>query len=139
MRNALLFLSLTLSASAQNLFLLDWAEGDLTGDGIPERVFLVSTQSSDAANPRSKKQLLVMEYHNQTYRQAFQKTIEAPFFCKSTLQRLNSADADFWGLHYLPPNQGQQARIKVTFTPGSGEFFTLLHDGQRYRTESSGD
>lgn len=139
MRNALLFVCLTLTASAQNTFLLDWAEGDLNGDGVPERVFLVSPQSSDPANPRSKKQLLVMEYHNQAYRQVFQKSIEAPFFCKTPLLRLNSAYADFWGLQYLPPNEGKAARIKVTFTPGSGEFFTLIHDGQRYRAESSGD
>jgi len=97
MRIALLFLCLTFTASAQNLFILDWAEGELTGDGVPERVFLVSSQSSDPANSRSKKQILVMEYHNQAYRQVFQKSVEAPFFCKTTPQRLNSAYADFWG------------------------------------------
>lgn len=139
MRHALLFLCLTVSASAQNFFILDWAEGDLTGDGVPERVYLVSSQSSDPAHPSSKKQLLVMEYHKQAYRQVFQKSVQAPFFCKSDMQRLNSAYADVWGLQFLPPNEGQPARFKVTFTPGSGEFFTLLHDGQRYRTESSGD
>ena len=80
-----------------------------------------------------------MEYHNQAYRQVFKKSVEASFFCKSTLQRLNSAYADFWGLQYLAPNEGKSARIKVTFTPGSGEFFLLIHDGDQYRIESSGD
>ena len=139
MRQMLFFLCLTLSASAQNFFLLDWAEGDLTGDGVPERVFLVSPQSSDPNHASSKKQLLVMEYHKQAYRKVFQQSVDVPFFCKSNMQRLSSAYADHWGLQFLPPNEGQSARFKVIITPGSGEFFTLFHDGQRYRVEGSGD
>lgn len=132
-------LALAASALAQSLYVLDWTEGDLNGDGVPERVLLVSPDSSDPAHPRSRKQLLVMEYHQKSYRQVFQKNIEAGFFCKTFKQRLSSAQADFWGLHFVGPELGQNPRVKVVFTPGSGEFFTLVHDGKSYQIESSGD
>lgn len=132
-------LVLSMSAMAQNYFLLSWAEGDLNSDGVPERVFLVSTQSADPSNARSEKLLLLMEYHQNGYRKAFSMPIRSGFFCKTPQLRLTSASADFWGLQYLAPAQGKPARFKVTFTPGSGEFFTIIHDGTTYRSESSGD
>jgi hypothetical protein len=80
-----------------------------------------------------------MEYSQKGYRKVFSMPIRSGFFCKTSMDRLTSAHADFWGLRYLPPAQGEPARMKLTFTPGSGEFFTLVHDGTKYRTESSGD
>ncbi len=135
----LTLLCITLSAWAQNLFVLSWAEGDLNSDGVPERVFLTSSQSSDPANARSEKQLLVMEYRDQRYQKAFQMPIRGNFWCKSPALRLTSPVADFWGLQYLPPALGEPARVKLTFTPGSGEFLTIVHDGSTYRSQSSGD
>jgi hypothetical protein len=133
------FLALLAGALAQPLFVLDWVEGDLNGDGVPERVMLVSPDSSDPAHPRSRKQLLVMAYHKQSYRQVFHKNLEAGFFCKSFKEKLTQPQADFWGLHFLGPHLGLPPRVKVVFTPGSGEFFTLVHDGSHYQIESSGD
>ena len=135
----LIWNSLLVVASAQNYFVLSRAEGDLNSDGVPERVFVVSPQSPDPTNSRSEKLLLVMEYHQKSYRKAFSMPIKIGFFCKTTMAHLTSAYADYWGLSYLPPAQGQPARMKLVFTPGSGEFCTLVHDGAKYRIEGSGD
>lgn len=134
-----LWTSLASIALSQSLYVLAWTEGDLNSDGVPERVFIVSPHSSDPANQKSSKFLVVMEYHNHLYQEAFQMPIKAGFLCRTTTDHMSAPVADIWGLHYLPPAGGEQARVKVTFTPGSGEFFFLLHDGQGYRVQSSGD
>ena len=135
----LTFFCLTCAAFGQRFFVLSWAEGDLNSDGVPERVFVVSPQSPDPTNARSEKLLVVMEYRKKVYRKAFSVPIRSGFFCKSSTDRLASPHADFWGVRYLPPTEGKPARMKVTFTPGSGDFFTVVHDGTKYRTEDSGD
>ena len=135
-----LLLLLAVPSLAQNLYLLSWAEGDLDGDGVPERVVLVSPDSADPTNAKSRKTMLLLRYQDGKYQQALKWPIQGPVgFQVKLFDRHLSPQADFWGLSYHPPTAGRDPFFKLTFSPGSGEFVQVVSSPTGFQVQGSGD
>ena len=133
-------LGLTVQAHAQTGFLLSWTEGDLNGDRVPERVLLVSPDSADPTNVKSRKKLVVLQRKGERYQSVFEWPIaNGVVFTTKASERLLSPFADFWGLSYRPAKPGYKPSARLCFTPGSGEFVNLVFDGKKYQIQGSGD
>lgn len=137
---ALLLVLAVTPCFGQNLYLLSWAEGDLDGDGVPERAVLVSPDSADPTNAKTRKMLLVLRYRDGKYQQALKWPIQGPvgFYAKLHDRHLGPK-ADFWGLSFHPPVGGRDPSFKLTFSPGSGEFVEVVSDGKGLHVKGSGD
>lgn len=126
-------------ALAQDHFLLSWAEGDLDGDGVPERAVLVSPDSPDPASPDSRKYLVVLRHREGRYEKALTWPMESVAFYTRLHERHLGPRPDFWGLSFHPPVEGGQASFTLTFTPGSGEFVQVVSHDSGFVVTGSGD
>lgn len=125
---------------AQNHYLLSWSEGDLDGDGVPERVLLVSPESADPGHSESRKFLMVMQYRDGRYEKVLTWPVPPPVAFQTRLwERHTDPRADFWGLSFHPAELGRDPYFRLTFTPGSGEFVQVIWRDGRPLVEGSGD
>jgi hypothetical protein len=133
-------LGLGLVGRADHLHLLSWVEGDLDEDRVPERVLLVSPDSADPTQAKSRKKLLVLQRKGQQYRKVYEWSVTdgVPFQTKVD-SRMFDGWADFWGLSYHRKTASRSARVKLCFTPGGGEFVDLMHDQKGFFVVGSGD
>jgi hypothetical protein len=139
LRSLLLLALLFGQALAQDHFLLSWAEGDLDGDGVPERAVLVSPDSSDPGSTSSRKYLVVLRHRDGRYEKALTWPMESVSFYTRLRERHLGPQADFWGLSFHPPIEGRDASFKLTFTPGSGEFVQVVSREGDFLVTGSGD
>ena len=135
-----LLLGLTLSAVAQEFYVLDWVEGDLDGDRVPERVVVLSTDSADPGNVESKKELWVLKRKGDKFVPIKRMPLNnARFHQKMHEWQIKEPLTKLWGLNYLPAIKAGKASIIVCFAPNSGEYFRLIFNGKSYVVEDAGD
>jgi len=135
MRILTLFLALTLTAVAQDVYVLNWLQVDLDGDKVPERVLVVSPDSPDP-NAKARKELRVMKRKGGQFVTVHKMSLDdASFNSKMGAWQLEEPATQLWGLNW----DAKKRALLVCFTPNSGEFFWLRWNGKAYVTESSGD
>ena len=137
----LLVLLLLLSAPswAQDVSVLSWAEGDLDGDRVAERILIVSPDSPNPTDVKSRKELRILKRKGDRYVQVYKMPIQAAFSQKVSAWQYEEPGTKLWGLNYEPAAGGRKAAVMVCFTPSSGEYFRLVFDGKTYRVQPSGD
>ena len=138
----LLLVCLSTLASAQSEhYILYSLEQDVTGDGVPERIMVRSTTSSDPSAD-SPKDLVICHRKGDKYVAMFRKSLgRASFYTPVEKFQWQAASTILSGVTVrpVPDDSRGYPEIWLVFAPNSGEFVTYRFNGSGYKLFRTGD
>ena len=131
----LLILPAIADDSAYVLYSLD---ADIDGDRAPDRLVILSYESSDPAHQGNKK-LLIMKRRGDVFQTVFSDSFEGSFYTKVAPFQWQDADNAMAGLNIRKFSEQKYAGVWVVFTPNSSDFLSYSYDGKTFRRDEIPD
>jgi len=134
----LLFL-VTLPCSADSdAYVLYSLDSDIDGDKVPERMIILSEESSDPAHMGPKK-LQIMKRERDEYKTVYTDQFEAGFYTKLAPFQWQGADNAMAGLAVRKFSGEKYPAVWVVFTPNSSDFLSYSYDGREFTRDEIPD
>ena len=134
-----LLLLLTLPSSADDsAYVLYSLDADIDGDRTPERMVILSQESSDPAHQGNKK-LLIMKRSGDVYQTIFTDQFDGAFYTKLAPFQWQGAENAMAGVTLRKFSEQKYPTVWVVFTPNSSDFLSYSYDGKTFRRDEIPD
>lgn len=111
---------------------VSWTQGDLDGDGKPERAVIVCNDTADPG-PMVRRELRIYKRRGAQFKQVYRLPIDDGFTTQMAPFQLEDPDTLPWGLNLV------RRKLYVVFAPNSGHLLIVRWNGKGYEIETTGD
>ena len=135
---SLLFLLALPSGADDSAYVLYSLDADIDGDRTPERMVVLSYESSDPAH-QGKKKLLIMKRSGDLYKTVYSDQFDGGFYTKLDPFQWQGADNAMAGVSLRKFSDQKYATVWVVFTPNSSDFLSYTYDGKTFNRDEVPD